>query len=253
MDSSRVETSQKLSELAERLRRYQPLNHYSQNPEPRINDHSEILQRKDSISEGMENPNISQTSKVKSNKAAVLICLFEGSSGEIRVILTKRSSTLSSHPGEVALPGGKVEEGDANDVETALREANEEIGLDPSLVNVVTVLESFTNKRGISVVPVIGILKDRKAFVPMANSAEVEAIFDAPLEMFLKDENRRQVELEWMGEEYVLHFFDHEVEDGTFVIWALTAGILIRAASIIYQRPPAFQERRPTFWSRSGL
>ena len=48
--------------------------------------------------------------------------------------------------GEVALPGGKVEEGDANDIETALREAKEEIGLDPSLVNVVTVLESFTTK-----------------------------------------------------------------------------------------------------------
>lgn len=48
--------------------------------------------------------------------------------------------------GEVALPGGKVEEGDANDIETALREAKEEIGLDPSLVGVVTVLESFTNK-----------------------------------------------------------------------------------------------------------
>nr|GMD59863.1 nudix hydrolase 11-like [Ipomoea batatas] len=52
--------------------------------------------------------------------------------------------------GEVALPGGKVEEGDANDIETALREAKEEIGLDPSLVDVVTNLESFTNKSTIS-------------------------------------------------------------------------------------------------------
>lgn len=56
-----------------------------------------------------------------------------------------------------------------------------------------------------------------------------------------------------MGEKYMLHFFDYEAENKKFVIWALTAGILIRAASIVYQRSPAFQERRPNFWNRSGL
>lgn len=54
-----------------------------------------------------------------------------------------------------------------------------------------------------------------------------------------------------MGDKYVLHFFDHETENDKYTIWALTAGILIKAASIMYQRPPDFQERRPTFWSRS--
>ncbi|KAL6991173.1 Nudix hydrolase 22, chloroplastic [Sarracenia purpurea var. burkii] len=101
-----------------------------------------------------------------------------------------------------------------------------------------------------TVVPVIGILPDKKAFNPTPNAAEVEAIFYAPLDMFLKDENRRAEEVEWMGEKYLLHFFDYEAENGKYVIWALTAGILIRAASVVYKRPPDFQERKPQFWTR---
>ncbi|XP_021289698.1 uncharacterized protein LOC110420641 [Herrania umbratica] len=73
----------------------------------------------------------------RNRRAAVLICLFEGKQGELRVILTKRSMKLSSHPGDVALPGGKMEEGDDDDSATALREAMEEIGLDSHLVQVV--------------------------------------------------------------------------------------------------------------------
>ncbi|KAL5576606.1 hypothetical protein UlMin_018305 [Ulmus minor] len=184
-----------------------------------------------------------------SKKAAVLICIFQGDGGELRVILTKRAASLSSHSGEVALPGGKVDEGDADYVDTALREAKEEIGLDPSLVNVVTVLEPFVNKMGLLVAPVLGVLSDKEAFSPAPNAAEVDAVFDAPLEMFLKDENRREQEKEWMGDKYVLQFFDYEADNKKFVIWAITAGILIKAASEVYQRPPAFLERRPKFWS----
>ncbi|KAF3632878.1 Nudix hydrolase 11 [Capsicum annuum] len=152
---------------------------------------------------------------------------------------------------EVALPGGKVEEDDADDIETALREAEEEIGLDRSLVDVVTVLESLPARNRITVIPVVGILWDRNAFNPVINTAEVEAIFDAPLEMFLKDENRREKEIKYMGDEYLIHFFDHETENGKYMIWALTAGILIKTASIVYQRPPDFQVRMPRFWNRS--
>ncbi|KAL0407408.1 UNVERIFIED_CONTAM: Nudix hydrolase 15, mitochondrial [Sesamum latifolium] len=189
---------------------------------------------------------------LKPSRAAVLICLFEDERGDLRVILTKRYSAMSSHSGEVALPGGKWEESDANDVDTALREAQEEIGLDPSIVEVVSVLDPFHTKRNITVVPVIGIIWDKRAFDPVPNAAEVDSIFDAPLEMFLKDENRRQEEREWMGCKYLLHFFDHQDKNKSYVIWALTAGILIKAASVVYQQPPAFEERRPTFWNRIG-
>lgn len=185
---------------------------------------------------------VEQRSKFK--KAAVLVCLYEDESG-LRVILTRRSSTLSSHSGEISLPGGKADEGDANDEETATREAKEEIGLDPSLVNVVAVLEPFLSKHLLRVTPVIGILGDKDAFNPTPNAGEVDEIFDAPLEMFIKDENRRYEEREWMGYKYIIHYFDYETEGKKYLIWGLTAGILIRAASVVYQKSPPFQEQYP--------
>ncbi|GAU39592.1 hypothetical protein TSUD_384750 [Trifolium subterraneum] len=176
-------------------------------------------------------------SKPNNKKAAVLICLFEGQDGNLRVILTQRASSLSTHPGEVALPGGKRDESDADDVQTALREAKEEIGLDPSLVTY-----------GITIIPVVGMLSNKDAFSPVLDSAEVEAIFDVPLEMFLKNDNRRDEQREWVGEKHLIHYFDYEVENKKYVIWAITAAILIRAATLILQRPPAFLEQRPKIW-----
>ncbi|CAH2059501.1 unnamed protein product [Thlaspi arvense] len=214
-------------------------------------------------------------------KASVLICLFEGDDGDLRVILTKRSSTLSTHSGlyflpflnlvllslieilttyifgcndvsgtfkgEVSLPGGKAEEHDKDAGVTATREAEEEIGLDHSLVDVVAFLEPFMSQHRLRVIPVVGILWDKKAFNPTPSPAEVEAVFDAPLEMFLKDENRRSEDIEWMGGKHLIHFFDYKTGDKDYVIWGLTARILIRAASVVYQRPPAFIEGIPNF------
>ncbi|GFZ06131.1 nudix hydrolase homolog 15 [Actinidia rufa] len=208
--------SERLATLARQLRLYKPLQILATKP----------------ISTSRE----SKTVKGRS---------FLRGDGGLRVILTKRSSRLSTHSGEVALPGGKADEGDLDDAETATREAKEEIGLDPSLVTVVTVLEPFLSKHLLRVAPVIGILSNKNAFMPNLNAAEVEAIFDAPLEMFIKDENRRAEEREWMGEKYLIHYFDYEADGKTYVIWGLTAGVLIKAASVVYQRPPAFSGAEP--------
>ncbi|XP_072972595.1 nudix hydrolase 15, mitochondrial-like [Typha angustifolia] len=192
-------------------------------------------------------PPFPRPERFKPKRAAVLICLFEGDGGDLRVILTKRSSTLSTHSGEVSLPGGKAEEGDAGDGETATREAKEEIGLDPALVTVVAFLEPFLSRHLLRVAPVVGILSNKKAFKPVINASEVEAIFDAPLEMFLKDENRRSEEREWLEEKFLVHYFDYDTGDQKFVIWGLTASILIHAATVVYQRSPAFTEQKPKF------
>ncbi|KAK4440021.1 Nudix hydrolase 22, chloroplastic [Sesamum alatum] len=241
MCSNSLGRSETLVKIAQRLRLYKPHHSFD------ISDRSTCVRNSRFQDSGGE----LVPQGVGPSRAAVLICLFEGERGDLRVILTKRSSTMSSHSGEVALPGGKWEEGDKNDAETALREAKEEIGLDPSIVEVVTILEPFDTKRNITVVPVIGIIWNKNGFNPVLNAAEVESVFDAPLEMFLKNENRREEKREWMGYNYLLHFFDYQVEGKSYIIWALTAAILIKAASVVYQRPPAFEEHRPKFWSRS--
>ncbi|KAG5550636.1 hypothetical protein RHGRI_015548 [Rhododendron griersonianum] len=180
----------------------------------------------------------------RERRAAVLVCLFEGTGCELRVILTKRSMNLSSHPGEVALPGGKREEGDADDSATALREAMEEIGLDPSLVRIVANLEPFISQHQLIVVPVVGLLPRIRDFKPSLNPDEVEAIFDAPLEMFLEEDRHRCEERELGSWKYTSHVFDFETEQGaSFLIGGLTASILIRTASLVYQRAPDFSDQ----------
>ncbi|KAK4399192.1 Nudix hydrolase 15, mitochondrial [Sesamum angolense] len=181
---------------------------------------------------------------------------------------------------EVALPGGKWEEGDKNDAETALREAKEEIGLDPSIWRLSLFLNRSTLRhavqfclclvsnyridlneclvtRNITVFPVIGIIWNKNEFIAVPNASEVECIRCSlrDVSQVLFDMYRMKIEekrkREWMGYNYLLHFFDYRVEGKSYVIWALTAAILIKAASVIYQQPPAFEEHRPKFWSRS--
>ncbi|ESR62701.1 hypothetical protein CICLE_v10016225mg [Citrus x clementina] len=249
MDSSSTVASsktQRLVALAQQLRLYKPPPPFDEMEEQQIQETAGKVVSQVGFQESVT-PIVKDPERFRPKKAAVLICLFEGDAGDLRVILTKRSSRMSTHSGEISLPGGKAEEGDRDDGDTATREAKEEIGLDPSLVEVVTVLEPFLSKHLLRVVPVIGILSNKKAFTPTPNPAEVEEVFDAPLEMFIKDENRRDEEREWMGEKFLLHFFDYEYENKKYLIWGLTAGILIRAASVVYQKPPAFIEQNPKF------
>ncbi|KAL9236818.1 hypothetical protein vseg_011444 [Gypsophila vaccaria] len=249
--SSSSSSSLRLAALAQQLRLYKPTNNDNDNDNDDDVEDIEKESGKVVAQVGFpesSNPVTRNDGGFVPKRAAVLVCLFEGDSGEFRVILTKRSSRLSTHSGEVALPGGKAEEGDKDDADTATREAQEEIGLDPSLVTVVTTLEPFLSKHLLRVVPVIAILSDKEAFKPVPNTAEVEAVFDAPLEMFLKNENRRAEEREWMGYKYIVHFFDYETGDKKFLIWGLTAGILIRAAAVVYQKPPSFLEQNHRFF-----
>ncbi|KAL5772291.1 hypothetical protein ACOSP7_011891 [Xanthoceras sorbifolium] len=244
MDSS---SACRLVSLAQQLRLYKPPpSSFDEFEESQIQETAGKVVSQVGFQESVT-PIAHDPERFRPKRAAVLICLFEGDAGDLRVILTKRSSRLSTHSGEVSLPGGKAEEGDKDDGDTATREAEEEIGLDPSLVENVTVLEPFLSKHLLRVVPVIGILNNKKAFQPAPNPAEVEEVFDAPLEMFIKDENRRSEEREWMGEKYLIHLFDYECGTKKYLIWGLTAGILIRAASVVYQRPPAFVEQNPKF------
>ncbi len=164
--------------------------------------------------------------------AAVLVALFE-EDGEARVILTKRPETMPSHRGEIAFPGGKHEPGtDADLRATALREAHEEVGLDPGLVEVVAELDHMvTVSARFSLTPFVGLLGERPALVPHVR--EVDAVFDVALSELLRDDVFREERWDVAPEMLVgsgpesldraIHFFELAGE----TVWGATARILV--------------------------
>ncbi|XP_070191340.1 uncharacterized protein [Littorina saxatilis] len=119
-------------------------------------------------------------------RCAILVPLFfHPSDGQLHVLLTQRSSTLSSHPSHVAFPGGVQEPTDADDTHTALREAHEEIGLPPDDVTVVAHLPPCFVRNNNSVYPVVGFIPSD--FTPKPNPHEVSLVFSVPLRTFTSD------------------------------------------------------------------
>ena len=143
----------------------------------------------------LDNNNNNTNNVVK--RAAVLIVLFEKEGGVVHALLTKRSLNMNSHAGQIALPGGKLDAllDDGDDVECALREANEEIGLEREHVEVLTTLPPITSAGFISVRPVVCAVTDAERFSKMEwlrnEPAEVERTFSVRLDAFLKDDPER--------------------------------------------------------------
>ncbi|KAF7967278.1 hypothetical protein HWV62_34985 [Athelia sp. TMB] len=128
-----------------------------------------------------------RSSRSAAKRAAVLVLLYEDA-GNLRVLLTTRSKKLRSHPGETALPGGKVDETDKDVVHTALREAEEEVGLalDCPSVHILVVLEPVISRFRLCVTPVVALLSDPSILSNLrASEAEVDHIFTHPLEAIL--------------------------------------------------------------------
>lgn len=152
-------------------------------------------------------------------QAAVLVPLLAGPSG-IGVILTKRSSRLRHHPGQIAFPGGKVDPTDASTAAAALRESHEEIGLDPANVMVLGQLPTHETGTGYCITPVLG--RVLAAFDPRPEAGEVDEVFTVPLS-HLCDPTRYRVQSRiWMGQQR--NYFT--VPYGPYYIWGATARIL---------------------------
>ena len=120
-------------------------------------------------------------------RAAGVLVPFIAREGQLRVILTMRSSALEHHPGQIAFPGGKQDEGDADITATALREADEEIGLVPQNVEVFGMLPVHETVTGFRVTPVLGRVK--AAFVPRVEAGEVAEVFEVPFAHLADPEN----------------------------------------------------------------
>ncbi|MBD9529195.1 MULTISPECIES: CoA pyrophosphatase [Paracoccus] len=137
-----------------------------------------------------------------------------------RLVLTKRASGLRHHPGQIALPGGKVEPGDDGPVGAALREAHEEIGLPPSQVEVLGVLPAHRTVTNFAMTPVIGLI--RGDFTPIPESGEVDEVFAVPFAHIADPASYRIERRRWLGgwrSYYVAPW-------GPYYIWGATARVL---------------------------
>jgi len=151
--------------------------------------------------------------------AAVLIALVE-KQGRLEVVLTRRSKHLKHHPGQIAFPGGKVDPDDPNDEAAALREANEEIGLDPSATRMLGALEPHRTVTNYSVRPYLALIT--QPFEPVLEPQEVDEVFTVPLS-FLSDPRNFMVESRmWMGQ--ARHYY--VIPYGPYYIWGATARML---------------------------
>ena len=151
--------------------------------------------------------------------AAVLVPVVAHAS-DATVLLTRRTASLRDHSGQIAFPGGKVDLADPSPLATALREAEEEIGLDPALVRPLGFLDAYLSGTGFLVTPVVGLVSPGYSLA--LNSAEVDDSFEVPLG-FLMDPSRHELHARaWKSRQrryYAIPFGDR-------YIWGVTAGII---------------------------
>jgi 8-oxo-dGTP pyrophosphatase MutT (NUDIX family) len=162
----------------------------------------------------------------ESAQAAVLIALVERA--ELSVLLTQRAAQMSTHSGQIAFPGGRVDEGDVDSVHTALREAHEEIGLDAQHVELLGCLPTYLTGSNFLVTPVVALVKPD--FCLRTNPAEVADVFEVPLAFLMNPANHRRHAMQWGGGQrqwlsmpYRAHL--DALDDERF-IWGATAAML---------------------------
>ncbi|KAF0676342.1 CoA pyrophosphatase [Profundibacterium mesophilum] len=151
--------------------------------------------------------------------AAVLVPLWERG-GRVDVILTKRSSALRHHPGQIAFPGGKIDAGDSGPEAAALREAHEEIGLAPSRVELIGRLPHHETVTTFSMVPIVGWISG--PFTPVPEAGEVAEVFTVPLAHLAQTAHYMVSSRHWRGQER--RYF--QVPYGPYYIWGATARVL---------------------------
>jgi 8-oxo-dGTP pyrophosphatase MutT (NUDIX family) len=152
--------------------------------------------------------------------AAVLVPIVLHAA-ELTVVFTKRTSHLKAHSGQVSFPGGRAEPHDPTPEFTALREAEEEIGLAMHRVEVLARLPDYLTRTGFRVTPVVGLVTPPLELAP--DPREVEEVFEVPLGFLLDPRNHRRETRELQGRTvgyYVMQFEDR-------IIWGATAGMLV--------------------------
>lgn len=164
------------------------------------------------------NPHVRPEGRRVLRLSAVLVPIV--ARAEPTVLLTRRSIALSRHAGQVSFPGGAADPTDASPAATALRELQEETGIDPSFVTVAGYLDAYETVTGFSVLPVVGLVAEGFTLAPDAR--EVDAIFEVPLAFLLDPANCREHKAEIKGSARRFYVFEYE----SHYIWGATAAML---------------------------
>lgn len=143
------------------------------------------------------------------------------------ILLTQRTAHLANHAGQISFPGGRVAPVDGTPVETALREAEEEVGLRREEVQVVGVLDRYVTRTGFEIVPVVGIV--RPPFTLAPDPHEVAEVFEVPLAFILDPANHQLHSRRFQGRER--HFWVLPYENR--YIWGATAGMLVNLSEVL--------------------
>ncbi len=154
---------------------------------------------------------------VKPKPAAVLVPIILRD--EPMVLLTQRHAGLSQHAGQIAFPGGRIDDGETP-LQAALREAREEVGLVPSSVNWIGYLPSYLTVTAYQVVPVVALLEP--GFELVLQSDEVDEAFEVPLAFLMTPENCQRQSREWQG--MMRHYYVYQFANRH--IWGATAGMI---------------------------
>jgi 8-oxo-dGTP pyrophosphatase MutT (NUDIX family) len=150
---------------------------------------------------------------------------------ELTVLLTQRTEHLASHAGQVAFPGGKIDEDDKDAFAAALREAKEETGLDESYIEPMGFLDVYLTRTSFEIVPVVALL--RPGFVLSPHEQEVAAIFEVPLRFLMSAENHLRHSRQWQGRERYYYAMTY----GERYIWGATAGMIMNLYDRLYRAP----------------
>ena len=160
-------------------------------------------------------------------RAAVLVPLVEHDSG-LMVLLTQRTAHLRDHAGQISFPGGRCEDSDASTVATALREAQEEVGLDPAQVEVLGLLPEYYTGTGFSITPVVALV--RPPLNLKLDDFEVAEAFEAPLSFLLDPANRQRHSIDYEGRRREYYALPWE----GYYIWGATAGMLVSLQRFLF-------------------
>ena len=174
------------------------------------------------------NPDMDLDQKFNFLEASVLIPILTFKK-DLEILLTKRSNNLKNHPGQIAFPGGKKDQSDSSPIETALRETQEEVGLNPKNVEIIASLPSHKTATGFVIKPYLGLIN--QPFSEILRQGEVDEVFTVPYEYILNEKNFSIQTRKWNGSQRSYYVVPY----GPYYIWGATARILLNLSRALSQ------------------